>query len=160
MAGNANFFVYTNADGVDVVVPRMADVPPAYRSQARSIDLAQPAVKAPRADTTPVRSAPVAPKPVGWHKPSFAAGAGAGLALGIALVLAFNRTTRMLALLVAGVVAGGLTLGYLSFVRRQAGLPAVDVTTPAVLLEDVHKAAEAMKRREADVDESIQAAHK
>jgi hypothetical protein len=163
VAENATFFVYTDANGVDVVVSRMTDVPPGYRAQARSIDLSQPAVKAPRAEAVPVatvppaaRTAPVTP----FHKPSFVAGAGAGLALGIALVLAFHRTTRRLALIMGGLLASGLMLGYLSFVRRQAGLPAVDVTTPAVLLDDAHRAAEAMKRREAAVDNSIEAAHK
>jgi hypothetical protein len=49
---------------------------------------------------------------------------------------------------------------YLSFVRKQAGLPPVDVTTPAVLLDDARQAAEAMKRRQDDVDNSVEAADK
>ncbi len=155
MAANSNFFVYTNAEGVDVVVSHLSDVPPGHRSQVRVVDLSQPAIKMPRVEVArpAAVAAPPAAKP--WHAPSFAVGAGAGLAVGIAIVLAFGRTTRIVSLLLGGLVAAGLALGYLSFARHQAGLPSVGLTTPAILLDDARQAAETMRRRNEEMERAL-----
>jgi hypothetical protein len=44
MATSSSFFSYTDAQGVEVIVQRLADVPEQYRAQVKHIDLSKPAI--------------------------------------------------------------------------------------------------------------------
>ena len=126
MASANSFYSFTDADGVQVIVQRLADVPEQYRAQAKHIDLSKPAITL---SSSPSVNAPASPGGKGTfpHVPSFIAGAGAGagtaLVLGLVAVLVFRRAHRFLALMVGAAVMAALGIGYMTYVRRQARLP-------------------------------------
>jgi hypothetical protein len=84
------------------------------------------------------------------HGPSFAIGAGTGLVLAVVAALALRRASRLLGLVALAVVLGVASLGYFSYVRREAGLPGQGLATPGTLLDDASAAASAMKQRNDD----------
>ena len=158
MASNTSFFSFSDANGVEVIVQRLTDVPEQYRAQAKHIDLSKPAITL---SSSPSENAPARPcgKGTFLHVPSFIAGAGAGagtaLVLGLVAVLAFRRASRVLALVVGVVVMAALGIGYMTYVRRQAGLPGSGVATPATLLDDARAAAGALNERHMEQERTL-----
>jgi hypothetical protein len=166
----SSYFSYTDAHGVDVVVDRLADVPEAFRARAKHIDLSKPAltVREPAARVSGKRDGNSGGEgfsglPV--HGPSFAVGAATGLMVAVLAVfgvLAVRRTTttRLLGLLaMAFVIVCGLgmvTLGYVSYLRREAGLPGRGLAPPSTLLNDARAAASAMNQRNDEQARALQ----
>ena len=146
MAPSISYFSYTDAKGVDVIVQRLADVPEQYRDQVKHIDLSKPSIT--------LRSAPGGnPLPAATHAlprlhgPSFILGVVTALVLGGVAMLAFRRAHRFLALALGVVVMVALGIGYMTFVRRQAGLPGSGLATPATVLDDARAAAGVLNER-------------
>ena len=156
MASGNSFYSFTGADGVQVIVQRLADVPEPYRAQAKHIDLSKPAIPL---SSSPSVNAPASPcgKGTFLHAPSFIAGAGAGtaLVLGLVAVLAFLRAHRFLALMVGVAVMAALGIGYMTYVRRQARLPGSGLATPATLLDDARAAAGALNERHVEQERAL-----
>jgi hypothetical protein len=152
MASSTSFYSYTDANGVQVVVQKLADVPEQYREQVKRIDLSKPAITLPaspseNAQATPADGFGLCGKGTFLNVPSFILGAGTGLALGCMAMLALRRTNRLLSLVVAGVVMAALSLGYIAYVRRQAGLSGSGLATPATLVDDARAAASTLNKR-------------
>ena len=152
MASSTSFFSYTDANGVQVIVQKLADVPEQYREQVKHIDLSKPAITLPaspseNAQATPADGLGLCRKGTFLNVPSFILGAGTGLALGCVAVLALRRASRLLSLVVAVVVMAALSLGYITYVRRQAGLPGSGLATPAILMDDARAAAGTLNKR-------------
>ena len=142
MATSSSFFSYTDAQGVDVIVQRLADVPEQYRAQVKHIDLSKPAIT-----LRPGSGERAQTPPAALHVPSFVLGAGTALVLGCVAMVVFRRAHRFLALVVGVVVIAALGVGYLTLVRRQAGLPGSGMATPATILDDARAAAGALDER-------------
>ena len=167
MASKSNFFAYTDADGVDVVVQHLADVPEQYRAQARQLDLSKPAKTASvgggegddsahgAASPTPAAADGRQGIAAAFYGPSFVMGAVTAVAIGLTVWLAFRRMHRVLSLALAALIMAALGLGYLAYVRHQAGLPPAGLTTPAVLIDDARSAAGAIDKRHNKQDQEI-----
>jgi len=154
MGSSTSYYGYTDANGVEVIVQRFSDVPEQYREQAKHIDLSKPAITLPAShdenatsQMAPTDGLGLCGKGTRLHAPSFLIGAGTALALGLVAMLAFRRARRFLALIVGVVVMAALGIGYLTYVRRQAGLPGSGLATPATLLDDARAAANAVNNR-------------
>jgi len=170
MAAKPTFFAYTDAAGVDVVVQKLADIPEQYRAQARPLDLAKPVkpVPATRVDdhgpTQTVTASAVAEAKQGavsvFHGPSFAMGAVTAVSVGLVVWLSFRRTGRALSLVFGVLIMAALGLGYLSYVRKQTGLPPAGLTTPAVLINDARNAAGAADRHYKEQEQEIRESDK
>jgi hypothetical protein len=143
MATSSSFFSYTDAQGVEVIVQRLADVPEQYRAQVKHIDLSKPAIT-----LRPGSGERAQTPPAVLHVPSFVLGAGTALALGCVALLVFRRAHRFLALVFGVVVIAALGLGYMTYVRRQAGLPGSGLATPATILDDARSAAGALDEQQ------------
>jgi hypothetical protein len=63
-------------------------------------------------------------------------------------LLVFRRAHRFLALVFGVVVIAALGLGYMTYVRRQAGLPGSGLATPATILDDARSAAGALDEQQ------------
>jgi hypothetical protein len=154
MASGNSFYCFTDAKGVEVIVQRFADVPEQYRAQAKHIDLSKPAITL---SSSPSENAPASPcgKGTFLHVPSFIAGAVTALVLGLVAVLAFRRANRFLALVVGVAVMAALGVGYMTYVRRQAGLSRSGLATPATLLDDARAAAGALNERQWEQERAL-----
>jgi len=82
-------------------------------------------------------------------------GAGTALALGLVAMLAFRRATRLLSLVAGVAVMAALGIGYITHVRRQAGLPGSGLATPATLLDDARAAAGALNKRNIEQERTL-----
>jgi hypothetical protein len=47
VASTTSYYSYTDANGVEVIVQRVTDIPEQYREQAKHIDLSKPAIALP-----------------------------------------------------------------------------------------------------------------
>jgi hypothetical protein len=162
MASSTSYYSYTDIHGVEVIVQRFADVPEQYREQAKHIDLSKPAITLPASpsqnstlQTALVDAMGACGKGTLLHVPSFIIGAGTALALGLVAMLAFRRANRFLALVASAVVVAALGLGYMTYVRRQAGLPGPALATPATLLDDARAAAGALNKRQVEQEQAL-----
>jgi hypothetical protein len=160
MASKNNFFSYTDAQGVEVVVQGLAEVPEQYRAQAKHIDLSKPALTLPsRPDdvvqTTTANARPSGGKEATLHVPSFLLGGGTALVLGCVALLVFRRAHRMVAVMVGVAVMAALGVGYWTYVRRQAGLPGSGLATPATLLDDARAAADGLNKRHMEQNRAL-----
>lgn len=146
-----DYFSYTDANGVEVVVGRLADVPPAARAQAKHIDLSTPALRVPSAGAPEASTAAgklcFGPAPGCIHPSSFLIGAATALLLGGVAMLLFRKAARLVAVVAGVIVLGALAAAYLTHVRRAAGLPDKGLVTPGVLLDDARAAVEAVDQR-------------
>lgn len=145
-----DYFTYTDAGGVQVIVGRLADVPQPYRAQAKHIDLTKPALRMPSVATGKAGEASAAklclPASTACvHATSFLIGAAVALVLGGVGVLAFRKAARLVTLVAGIVVVGALVAAYLTAIRRAAGLPGDGLATPARLIDDSRAAAKAME---------------
>ena len=152
MASSSNFYSYTDANGVQVIVQGLADVPEQYRAQVKHINLSNPAIKMPvdtgeGGPTVPAVGADGGGEGALFHGPSFFLGVATTLVLGAAALLAFRRKSRLVGLILGVVVMATLSLGYLTYVRRQAGLPGSGLATPGTILDDARAAAGAVNER-------------
>jgi hypothetical protein len=155
MASGRGFYTYKDADGVDVIVQNLKEVPAEYRSQARLLEpgsVSAPASRKAQADgSEPGARVETTTASIGHgfsvHWPSFAVGAGTSSIVGLVLVLVLRRHSRVLSLLVAalGMVAFGV--GYLTFLRQQVGLQPAGWATPATILNDARSAAAAAQKQ-------------
>jgi len=167
MASKPSFFAYTDANGVDVVVQRLADIPEQYRAQARPLDLSRSVrtMSGGQGDESDSAQAPRAPAVAegkqgtqsSFHAPSFAMGAVTAVSLGLVVWLALRRTSRVLSLAFAALIMATLSLGYLAYIRHQAGLSPAGLTTPAVLIDDARNAAGAIDKRHKQQELEIRA---
>jgi hypothetical protein len=148
-----SYFSYTDPHGVEVVVDRLADVPEAYRSQAKHIDLSKPALTV---RVPPAGQAPASRPTVSLDGASFAIGAATRLVLGLLLVLAARRATRSLGLVAMAFVICLMAMGYFGYLRREAGLSGQGLATPGILLDDARAAAQAMKQRNDEQARALQ----
>jgi hypothetical protein len=167
MASSTSYFSFTDSNGVEVIVQRLADVPEQYREQAKHIDLTKPAITLParsNGDSSLQTAFTEAMAPCGkgtfLHVPSFIIGAGTALALGLVAVLAFRRANRFLVLVTSAVVVAALGIGYITYVRRQAGLSGAGLATPATLLDDARAAAGALNKRQAEQERVLDEVNK
>ena len=162
MASNTSFFSFSDANGIEVIVQRLADVPEQYRAQAKHIDLSKPAINLPakRSENSPAQAKPAdALGPFGngtsLNVPSFILGTGTGLTLGLIAMLVFRRSSRFLSLILGVVVFAALGIGYLTYIRQKAGLPGSTLATPATLLEDARTAAGALNKRNVEQEQAL-----
>ena len=89
MATSSSFFSYTDAQGVEVIVEWLADVPEQYRAQVKHIDLSKPAIT-----LRPGSGERAQTPPAALHVPSFVLGAGTAL-VQTAVSLVSAGTERM-----------------------------------------------------------------
>ena len=61
--------------------------------------------------------------------------------------MSLRRHPRLLSVLVTALAMLALSVGYLTLVRRQAGLPTAGWATPATILDDARSAAAAAQKR-------------
>ena len=148
MKESGSFYSYIDTQGVDVIVQSLADVPEQYRAQVKHIDLSKPAITLP---SGPGEAAKVTQE-TSVHVPSFFLGSGAVVVLGLLGMVAFRKAHRILAVAAAVAVMAALGIGYMTFVRRQAGLQGAGPVTPASLLDDARAAAGALKERQREQD--------
>jgi len=150
-----SYFTYTDTNGVQVVVDRLADVPEQYRAQAKHIDLSKPALDVSAIESRVAsESRPVSSPPAGRlclgdtpgcvHAWSFLLGAAVALVLGGVGMLVFRKSARLVAIVAGIIVVAALTTAILTHVRRQAGLPGDGLVTPGALLDDARAAAKAV----------------
>jgi hypothetical protein len=142
MAYSNSFFSYTDSAGVEVIVQRLTDVPEQYRAQVKHIDLSKPAMT-----LRPNSGERLQTPPAVLHVPSFILGAASVVVLGGLAMVVFRRAHRMVALVVGVVVIAALGVGYLTYARRQAGLPGSGLATPATVLDEARAAAGALDER-------------
>jgi hypothetical protein len=152
MASGTTFFHYQDAQGVEVIVQSLDDVPANFRAQVKRVDLGkEPALAAPREVQAQQAALPLptSTKEYGRsiHWPSFAAGAAISLVAGMAFVLLLRRHARLLSLLVGVLAMMAFGIGYLTLLRRQVGLPSAGLSTPATILDDARGAAAAAQKR-------------
>jgi len=143
MKESGSFYSYIDTQGVDVIVQSLADVPEQYRAQVKHIDLSKPAITLP---SGPGEASKVTPE-TSVHVPSFFLGAGAATVLGLLGMVAFRKAHRILGVAAAVAVMAALGIGYMTFVRRHAGLRGAGLVTPASLLDDARAAAGALNER-------------
>lgn len=163
MATGLDYFVYPGYDGTDVVVPRLLDVPQELRSKARHIDLSKPALKIPTENTqNSLQGTTGDPSTDGiggmlaaFHRPSFLLGVGTAVVLGCLVVLSLRRTTRIFSLGLGLILMATFSLGYMTYLRKQAGLSSKGIPTPTVFIDDAKESAAAMKKRYADQEQIL-----
>jgi hypothetical protein len=163
MATDLDYYVYPGSDGADVIVPRLLDVPQELRSKAKHIDLSKPALKIPaESPQNFLQETPGAAAADGiggilaaFHGPSFLLGVGAAVALACLVVLSLRRTTRIFSLALGLVLMATFSLGYMTYLRKQAGLQSKGIPTPKVFIDDAKESAEAMKKRYADQEQIL-----
>lgn len=154
MASANSFFHYRDAEGVDVIVQRLDEVPIKYRAQAEKLDMSKgPVWAAPKSTQIELPVAPSqgqAPSQEFWraiHWPSFAVGAVISLAAGMVFVLLLRRRSRILSVLVGMVAMMAFGLGYLTYLRHQVGLRTTGLATPATIIDDARAAASTAQKR-------------
>jgi hypothetical protein len=160
MPSTNSFYSFTDGNGVEVIVQRLADVPEQYREQAKHIDLSKPAIPLPaslggNAQTTPLDALGSHGKGAFLNVPSFIIGTGTGLALGLVGALVFRRASRLVSLVLAVLAVTALAVGYLTYVRRQVRLPGSGMATPGTLLDDARAAAGALNKRNLEQDRAL-----
>lgn len=145
MASPSSFYHYQGADGVEVIVQRLEDVPIKYRAQAKKLDLSQEAVPKKLPSELPVAPpaglAPGQESLMGLHWPSFALGAVISLVAGMAFFVLLRRRSRLVSMLVGLLAMLAFAVGYLTFLRHQVGLRSRGLATPATIIDDARAAA-------------------
>jgi hypothetical protein len=154
MASASSFYHYQDAEGVEVIVQRLEEVPVKYRAQAKRVDLSKE--PAPVSSKTVRMEAPVLPS-TGmrpdkefWstiHWPSFVVGAVISLAAGLVFVVLLRRRSRVVSLLVGALAMMAFGVGYLTILRHQVGLRSTGLATPATIIDDARSAATTAKTR-------------
>jgi hypothetical protein len=159
MPSPRSFYHYTDAEGVEVIVQQLEDVPAEYRAQAQLVEAARtaPGTPAAVAGNAPADQAGPATHPLAGvvgrtsfpslHWPSFAVGAGSALIAGLVLVLAFRRHSRVFSLLIGGLAMLAFGVGYLTFLRQQVRPSPAGLATPATILDDARRAAAASQKQ-------------
>lgn len=154
MASATSYYHYKDAEGVDVIVQRLDEVPIKYRAQAEKLDLSKgpvlPAPKSAQIELPAVPSSGQAPSQEFWraiHWPSFAVGAVISLAAGMVFVFLLRRRSRILSVLVGMVAMMVVGIGYLTFLRHQVGLRSTGLATPATIIDDARAAASTAQKR-------------
>jgi hypothetical protein len=153
MASSSTYYHYQDAQGVEVIVQRLEDVPIKYRAQAKRLDLGKdsaPALpKEDRSEPPVFVSAPAPPKEFwsGIHWPSVALGAAISMAAGMVFVVLLRRRSRILALLIGMVAMMAAGVGYLTLLRRHLGLGNAGLATPATIMDDARAAATTAQKR-------------
>ena len=153
------FWTYLDAEGHQHIVDTFEDIPEALRSAAKRLDPEQ------KDETTPAGvehgTSEPAPIPSGGfvdalHLPSMAIGGALGLT--VALVFAFvqrsGRTLFKVALVVA--IVGCLSSAYLGWLRSAAGLGPSTLTTPGSLIRDARDAADKMRGKLDETEETLE----
>ena len=170
MAKDLDYFVYPGHDGTLVIVPRLTDVPAEFQAKAKHIDLSKPALRVAvgepahsssgSAKTSPSAEGGIVGHLAAFHGPSFFLGMGSAMILGCLVALSIRRTTRIFSLVLGLILMGTLSLGYMTYIRRQAGFHSPGMTSPKVLLDDARESAAAMKKRYADQEKILQSLEK
>lgn len=121
-----------------------------------------PAAERARAERISYESSPRAPiqaldgARVGVDWPSFAAGFGCALLLGLVL-LVFRRTSspfaRLIAFALAAAVIGGSYLGWL---RRSTGQSEALLATPSAVIDDARRAVERLQTRNTEQEQQLE----
>jgi hypothetical protein len=158
MAENLSYFSYTDANGGEVIVHQLKDVPAASRASVKHIDLSKPGFDAKAklsAVATQAPSAGAGLSPLALHKPSFLIGVGVTVVFGVLAALVLRRATRVFMVLLGLAIAAGSFTVYLTFLRKQTGLGSGRLATPATLLDDARAAAEAVDRHHKDQDRAF-----
>lgn len=150
MATKTDYFSYTDAQGTEVIVQHLNEVPAQYQAKAKHIDLSKPAFtpRIPDSHTAAVRGNGVCLEGLStcFHWPSVVVGAATALALGLGAVLLLRRARRLFWSLIGLAVVTVLSTAYLGYIRYQAsGAPAA-LASPADLIDDARRAASSMKR--------------
>lgn len=154
MASGTTFFHYQDDQGVEVIVQSLDEVPAKFRAQVKRVDLGKEAAPASQKEIQTGQAIVALPNPASdkeygrsMHWPSFAAGTVISLVVGMAFVLLLRRHARLLSLLVGVLAMMAFGIGYLTLLRRQVGLPAAGLSTPATILDDARGAAAAAQKR-------------
>jgi hypothetical protein len=161
-----SYFTYTDANGVQVVVDRLADVPEQYRAEAKHIDLSKPALDIPAIESRVASEGrPVSPSPAGKlclgetpgciHAWSFLLGAAVALVMGGVGMLVFRKSARLVAIVAGIIIVAALTTAILTHARRQSGLPGDGLVTPGALLDDARAAAKAVNEHHREQARSL-----
>jgi len=153
MASASTYYHYQDAEGVEVIVQRLEEVPVKYRAQAKRLDMTKEPAPALSKDVRIEAAAPsLAPGPSQefWraiHWPSVVLGAVISLAAGMVFVVLLRRRSRVVSLLVGTLAMMAFGVGYLTLLRHQVGLRSTGVATPATILEDARAAATTAQKR-------------
>jgi hypothetical protein len=154
MASANSFYHYRDAEGVDVIVQRLEDIPAKYRAQVERLDMTKkPAPvlsKDVRMETPVLPSTGVPPDrelSSAIHWPSFVVGAVISLAAGLVFVVLLRRRSRVVSLLVGVLAMMAFGVGYLTILRHQLGMRSTGLATPATVIDDARAAAATAKTR-------------
>jgi hypothetical protein len=146
--GETGYFTYTDGNGVQVIVERLADVPTKYRADVGYIDLSKPPVKVADVGARPVPAQKAGNLCLGegacLHITSFLLGAAAALVLGGAGLLLFRRSLRLLGVLAGIVLVAALTVALLTYARSEIGLQPKGLVTPKVLVDEARATVKAV----------------
>ena len=138
------YYRFVDDQGRVHIVDRLELVPAKYRDQAKPVALDKAEAIVPPA---PAGRFAGPPSVADIDGPSFIIGFGSAVAV-LAFIGLFRR--RWGPVVRIGAVVGAvvlLTVGYLGWLRRAAGLGDSTIATPQQLLEDAKEAAEQMKAR-------------
>ncbi len=143
VTGGPAFYRYRTADGRTVIVDSISKVPGADRARAERVEFVQGAPSA--------RESVVAQ--LDW--PSFAAGFGLALVVGVVLNALFRGSSRMVGgLLLIGLVVAG-SGAYLGLLRRGTGQGEALFASPTQVIDDAKQAVEKMKKAQNQQDQTI-----
>jgi hypothetical protein len=137
--GTASFYRYRDAGGRVVIVDSLDRVPASARGTLERV-----ALEAPPAPGLGL------PESVGGHAvhwPSFGAGAGCALIVGLVLFGLLFAQTRLVRLLLLGGVALLGAGAYFGWVRRTTGHEGPLLESPAALIDDARNAVQKMNER-------------
>jgi len=143
------FYKYRTADGRIVIVDSLSQVPPAERARAEPVDVTK------NAAPTSTTSASVIEASKHLDLPSFAAGFGVALVLGVVVSLLFRNSARAVsALLLVGFLVAG-TGAYFGWLRRSTGQSEALLSSPTAVIDDARKAVEKMKQAQKQQEQTI-----
>jgi hypothetical protein len=150
MASKTDYFSYTDAQGTEVIVQQLNEVPAQYRAKAKHIDLSKPAftLRAPSSQPAAARGNGVClpGHATCFHWPSVAVGASAALVLGLAAVLLLRRARWLFWAMLGLAAVTVLSTAYLGYIRYQTSGAPAGLASPADIIGDAKRAADALKR--------------
>jgi hypothetical protein len=165
-SSGAVLYRYQDASGIEHLADSLSEVPAALRSHAVAVQgdvtVSSPSVgervhdeaelrslQATAAAKVGARRAEQALESVGWrmklHLPSLGIGAGLTLALVLGLSALRRRPGRFLRLAFGLALAVAMGVGYLSWIRLATGVGSGGMATPASMINEARRAADAAR---------------
>lgn len=167
------FYRYHDAEGRIVIVDSLNDVPPSARDKTERISYSAAPRSAAAPGGTPAPSgapspgaelqgtaaphsdrAPALPFALDW--PSFGAGFGAALLVGLGLLVLRRFSSPLARFAVFAALAALFGGAYLGWLRRSTGQGDALLASPPAVIQDARRAVEQMKQRNQKQEEEIQ----